>query len=199
MILPCRCARHFLVVRELHVVRAAAAGGRCEVLLVGQHLGHRHLRADDRRRAARVHAADAAAPAVQIAHQVAGVVARRVDLDVHDRLEQRRPRARHAVLEGQRARHLERHFVRVHRVERAVEDASRGNRPSDSRRGSRAAARPECPSRSPARTGAGSIRRRCRSTNSKSAAARQRLELHLAVAELAVAAGLLLVPAVRLG
>ena len=31
------------------------------------------------------------------------------------------------------------------------------------------------------------------------AAARQRLELHLAVAELAVAAGLLLVPAVRLG
>ena len=31
------------------------------------------------------------------------------------------------------------------------------------------------------------------------AAARQRLELHLAVAELAVAAGLLLVPAVRFG
>ena len=38
-------------------------------------------------RAARVHAADAAAAAVQIAHQVAGEVARRVDLDVHDRLE----------------------------------------------------------------------------------------------------------------
>ena len=37
------------------------------------------------------------------------------------------------------------------------------------------------------------------STNSKSAAARQRLHLDLAVAELAVAAGLLLVPAVRFG
>ena len=40
--------------------------------------------------AARLHAGDAAAPAVEVAHQVAGVVARRVDLDVHDRLEQRR-------------------------------------------------------------------------------------------------------------
>ena len=41
--------RHLLVVRELHVVRAAAAGRRREVLLVGQHLGHRHLGADDGR------------------------------------------------------------------------------------------------------------------------------------------------------
>ena len=38
-----------LVVRVLHVVRAAAAGRRREVLLVGEHLGHRHLGADDRR------------------------------------------------------------------------------------------------------------------------------------------------------
>ena len=37
------------------------------------------------------------------------------------------------------------------------------------------------------------------STNSKSCAARQRLDLDLAVAELAVAAGLFLVPAVRVG
>ena len=81
----------------------------------------------------------------KIAHQVAGVIARRVDLDVHDRFEQRRPRARHAVLEGQRPGHLERQLVRVDGVERAVEHASRGNRPSDSRRENRAAARPECP------------------------------------------------------
>ena len=73
------------------------------MLLVGQHLGHRHLRLDDVDRAARVHAGDAAAAAVEIAHQVAGEIARRVHLDVHDRLEQRRPRARHRVLEGQRA------------------------------------------------------------------------------------------------
>ena len=90
--LPVQVRRHLFVVRELHVVRPAPAGRRGEVLLVGEHLGHRHLRADDGRRAARVHPPDPAAPAVQVAHQVPGVVAGRVDLDVHDRLEQRRPR-----------------------------------------------------------------------------------------------------------
>ncbi|MNC91658.1 hypothetical protein D3C83_79590 [compost metagenome] len=103
--------------RVLHVIRAAAAGGRRQVLLVGEHLRHRDLRADDGHGAARVHAGDAAAPAVEIAHQVTGEVARRVDLDLHDRLEDRRPGARHRVLEGERAGHLERQLVRVDRVE----------------------------------------------------------------------------------
>ena len=118
--------------------------------------------------AARVHAADAAAPAVQVAHQVAGVVARRVDLDVHDRLEQRRPRPRHAVLERQRARHLERQLVRVDGVVRAVEDASPGSPPSGSRRGSRACARPGCPFSTAGTNCRGIEPPKMSSTNSKS-------------------------------
>src|SRR5437016_3645568 len=39
-----RVLRDLVVVRELHVVRAAPACRRREVLLVGEHLGHRHLR-----------------------------------------------------------------------------------------------------------------------------------------------------------
>src|SRR4051812_22827498 len=54
--------RHLVVVRVGHRVGAAAAGRRREVLLVGEHLGHRYLGTDDRRHAARVHAGDAAAP-----------------------------------------------------------------------------------------------------------------------------------------
>ena len=75
---------------------------------------------DDRRRAACVHAADAPAPAVQIAHQVAGEVRRRVDVDVHHRLEDGRAGAGHRVLEGETAGHLEREFVGVHLVIGAV-------------------------------------------------------------------------------
>ncbi len=148
--------------------------------------------------AARVHAADAAAPAVQIAHQVAGVVARRVDLDVHHRLEQRRARARHAVLERERRRHLERQLVRVDRVERAVED--RGAE-IDHRVAGQEAAEP--------RVLDALLDRRDELPRDRAAedvvdelevaAARQRLEPDLAVAELPVAAGLLLVAAVRLG
>src|SRR5687768_14516434 len=39
--------RHLVVVRELHVVPAAAAGHRRQLLLVTEHLRHRHLRLDD--------------------------------------------------------------------------------------------------------------------------------------------------------
>ena len=89
--------------------------------------------------AARVHAGDAPAPAVEIAHQVAGEVRRRVDLDVHDRLEQRRPRARHGVAEREPAGEPERHLARVDVVVRAVGDGRRGSPRPDSRPGSRAA------------------------------------------------------------
>ena len=198
MIFACSCVRHFLVVRVLHVVRAAAAGGRREVLLVGEHLRHRHLRADDGHRAARVHAGDAAAPAVEIAHQVAGEVAGRVDLDLHHRLEDRRPGARHRVLEGQRPGHLERQLVRVHLVVRAVEH--RGLEVDHRVAGEEAAharvldalldRRHELPRDGAAEDVVLEL---------EVAAARQRLDPDLAVAELAVAAGLLLVAAVRLG
>ena len=156
------------------------------------------MRLDDRRRAARVHAADAAAAAVEIAHQVAGEVRRRVDLDVHDRLEDRRARARHRVLEGEPARHLERELVRVDVVVRAVEH---GDAEVDHRKAGEIAAH--------ARFLDALFDRRDELARDRAAedvvdelevgAARQRLDLDLAVAELAVAAGLLLVAAVRLG
>ena len=177
---------------------AAAAGGRRERLLVGQHLGHRHRGADDGGGAARVHAGDAAAPAVEVAHQVAGEVRRRVHLDVHDRLEQRRPRARHGVAEREPARQLERHFARVDVVVRPV--GHRHAEVDDRIAGQIAAQRacPGCPFRRPGTNCRGIEPPKMSSTNSKSDAARQRLHRDLAVAELAVAAGLLLVAAVRL-
>ena len=91
--------RYLLVIRVLHVVRASTAGRGGQVLLVRQHLGHRHLRADHGHCSARVHAGDPAAPAVEVAHQVAGEVARRIHLDLHDRFEDGGAGARHRILE----------------------------------------------------------------------------------------------------
>ena len=180
------------------MIGAAAAGCRRQVLLVGEHLGHRHLRLDDGHGAARVHAADPAAAAVEIAHQIAGEIGRGIDLDVHDRLENRRPRPRHRVLERQRPRQLERQLVRIDVVVGAIEHR---HAEVDHRV-------------------AGEIPARARVLNAffdrghelardgaaedvvdelEVGAARQRLHPYLAVAELAVAAGLFLVPAVRLG
>src|SRR5258707_6096080 len=46
-------------------------------------------------------AGDAAAPAAQVAHQVARILVRRIDFDVHHWLEQHRPGLLHGFLEGQ--------------------------------------------------------------------------------------------------
>ncbi len=168
------------------------------MLFVGEHLGHRHLRADDGHHAARVHAGDAAAAAVQVAHQVAGEIARRVDLDLHDRLEDRRSGAGHGVLEGELAGHLERQLVRVDLMERPVED---GRLEVDHREAGEEAAQPRVLD---ALFHGGNELPRNRAAEDvvdelEVAAARQRLHLDLAVAELSVSAGLLLVAAVRLG
>ena len=150
------------------------------------------------RRAAAVHAGDAPAPAVEVAHQVAGELGGRVDLDVHHRLEDRGPGARHRVAEREPARHLERQLVAVHGVVGAVVD---GHLEVDHREAGEVAAQPglldalldgrdELP-----RDGAAEDVVLEREVG----AARQRLHADLAVAELPVAARLLLVPAVRLG
>ena len=120
-----------------------------------------------------------------------------VHLDGHDRLEQDRLRLEHAVLEGHRGRDLERQLVRVDGVERAVverrlevdqrvagEDALRGGL-ADALLDAR-----EEP------TGHGPAHDLLRELD---AGSRARLELEPDVAEHAVAAGLLLVPAVDLG
>ena len=76
--------------RELHVETSARGGDRIQRRLIVQHLGHRHLRFDDLVLAARIHALYAAAPRIEIAHDIAAAFLGRVDLDVHDWLEQRR-------------------------------------------------------------------------------------------------------------
>ena len=103
-----------------------------------------------------------------------------------------------AVLERERRRHLERQLVRVDRVVRPVED--RGAEVDHRVAGQEAAqprvldalldGRDELPRDRAAEDVVDEL---------EVAAARQRLEPDLAVAELAVAAGLLLVAAVRLG
>ena len=63
-----------------------------------------------------------AAAAVDVAEQIALIFVGRGDFDLHDRFEQNRVRLFEGVFERENAGHLERQFVRVHFVERAVHD-----------------------------------------------------------------------------
>ena len=78
------------------------------------------MRPDDLRVALGLHARDAAAAAVHVAHQVARELHRRLHLDFHDRLQQRRLGVLHGRLEGLAGGQLERHFRRVDVVIGAV-------------------------------------------------------------------------------
>ena len=97
-------------------MRRAQVGG------VAEHLGQRHLGADDLRVAARLHALDVAAAAGEVAHDVAHELLGRVDLDRHDRLEQHGARLAQRLLEAHRAGDLERHLGGVDLVVRAVDE-----------------------------------------------------------------------------
>src|SRR6266853_2034515 len=112
--------RNLIVVRELHRVDRAALAHRAQGRRIPEHLGERHRRRDDLRVGALRHAENLAAPARQVAHDVADVVGGRDDLDRHDRLEQDQLRLVRGLLEGHRAGDLERHFARVHVVVAAV-------------------------------------------------------------------------------
>src|SRR5687768_2310251 len=150
------------------------------------------------RRTARIHARDSTSASVQIAHEIAGEVRRRVHLNVHDRLENRWTRARHRVFEGETAGHLERELVRVYVVIRAVEyrHAEIHHRiPGEETAHTRFLnpffhGRNELPWNRAAEDIVDEL---------EVFPTRQWLDLDLAVAELPVAAGLFFVPAVRLG
>ena len=152
----------------------------------------RHRRLDDGRDAARLHSRDPTAPAVQVTHQIAGELRRRVDLDVHDRLEQRWLCAGHAVAERQPARQTERHLTRIDIMIRAVGD---GDPEIDDRVTGEVAAHPRV--LDPLFDGRHELAwdRAAEDVvdELEIGSARQRLHSDLAVAELAVAAGLLLV------
>ena len=146
----------------------------------------------------RFHALHAAAAGVEVAHERAGELVGGFDLYFHDGLEQAGLGLLHGFAEGQTAGHLERHFVRVDVVIAAVVD---GDFEVDHRIAGEITARRRLHDAlfdrgyELARNGAaedlvGEL---------EAAAARQRLHPDLAVAELAVAAALLLVASVGFG
>src|SRR5689334_17489372 len=105
--------RNLGVVTEFHRRRRPTLGHRPQVRDVAEHLGERDERPDDLGVRPRLHPLDLAAPAVQVADHVAHELLGHRDLVAHDRLEDGRIRLREGVLDGHRARDLERHLRRV--------------------------------------------------------------------------------------
>src|SRR4029450_478372 len=87
-----------------------------------EHLRERHARLDRGRVPHRLHLLDAAAAAVEVAHDVTEELLRGHDLDRHGRLEQLRLRALHRLLERHRAGDLEGTLRGVDLVVRAVDE-----------------------------------------------------------------------------
>src|SRR3989442_7783933 len=69
--LLCELARHWIVVRELHMKRSPGSGDRVQLRLIVKHFGHWHLGLDYLILAPGVHALHAAATRVEITHDVA--------------------------------------------------------------------------------------------------------------------------------
>src|SRR5579859_1751337 len=80
--------RNLVVVRELHRVLRPALGERAELVHVTEHVRQRHHCLDDLGVAPAVGALDLATTAVHVADDVAEIILRGDDLDLHDRLEQ---------------------------------------------------------------------------------------------------------------
>src|SRR3990170_1698571 len=104
---------HFGVVAELHRGRRTPLGHAAQVRHVPEHLGERDERADDLglvadRAAPALHALDLAAPAVEVADDVAHELLGHRDLDPHDRLEDGRISLGERVLDCHRTGDLER-------------------------------------------------------------------------------------------
>src|SRR5436190_2434390 len=112
--------RRLLVSIEVHRIRGAPLRARTEVGRVAEHLRERHAGVDDLRAAAVFLRLDLAAPARQVAHDVAHVFLRHDHLDPHHGLEQHRLGLLGGVLERHRPGDLEGHFRRVDVVVRAV-------------------------------------------------------------------------------
>src|SRR5436190_1642606 len=109
-----------LVREKLHRVARASLRHRPHLRGVAEHFRQRHVRANDLRARTLFHLLDLSAAARQVTHDVAGVVLGRHDFDVHDRFLDDRTGFLRAFLIRHRAGDLERHFAGVDVVERAV-------------------------------------------------------------------------------
>ncbi len=96
-------------------LRHGAQAGR-----IGQKFRLRRFRRDDLHIVLRIHADDAAAALVQIAHDIADVLFGHGDLEVRERLEQHGGRLTDALFEGDLRRRLERGFRGVDGMETSV-------------------------------------------------------------------------------
>src|SRR3990167_60161 len=113
--------RHRRVLLEFHRVGRAALGRGTQTRGITEHVRQRYLGTNDLHAAMTVFLVhDEAATRVQVAHHVTQIIRRGCDFDVHDRLEQHRIALGAGFLPAQNRRHLERVFVRVHLVVRAV-------------------------------------------------------------------------------
>jgi hypothetical protein len=140
----------------------------------------------------------AAAAAVEVAHERAGELVGRLDFDLHDGLEQTGLALLHGIFEGEAAGGLEAELVGIDVVVGAVED---GDLEVDDGVAGEIAARGRLDDA--LFDGGDEIARDCAAEDFvgefESGSARLRLHADFAVAELAVAAGLLFVAAVGLG
>src|SRR5215471_20083067 len=112
--------RYGLVVRELHRVRGAPLRHAAQVGRIAEHLGERHLGPHDLGLAARLHAFDLPAAAIQIAHHVTQELVRGRDLHLHHGLEELWIRFSQGGARRLRAGHLEGHLVGVDLVVRTI-------------------------------------------------------------------------------
>ena len=101
-------------------ISALLHGGRSKIGAISQHFGHRDFRLHDGVAAFVVHALDAPAAAVEVAHDGAGEFVGNRDLDGHDRFQQGGLGGFHRFAEGDAPRHLKRQVVRIDIVIRAV-------------------------------------------------------------------------------
>src|SRR5262249_10159418 len=187
-----------VVVGGLHRIARPALRFGSEIGGITEHFGERHLGLDDDVVATRFAAGNAAAPRAEVAHQVTGLLIRRVNFHVHDGLKQRRTRLLHSFLERQRAGNLERNVRRIHVVVFAVVQ-----------NGAKIRYWKPCEIAARGRVANTLFDRRNPVFRNRSAenivdeldalAALDRLELHAADAELAVPAGLFLVLAFGVG
>src|SRR5258708_2136569 len=72
-----------IVVVEIHMERGPALRHRYQIVLIVEHFRHWHLCPDDLRAAFGVHALNAPAAAIEVAHQITGILHGSLNFDIH--------------------------------------------------------------------------------------------------------------------